>query len=252
MGTLREDLDTMADRIRRLEQQLRFGHTGNILTAETIGTGLSRSNAGVLSVSGSGLTDLKATRVRKNSTGSTYGPRNRLNLIEGSNVTLTVADDGTDDEIDVTIAASGGSSTPNKLARYHAGGSQLVSNSTTTIINYSVQDYDPASLVTTGSSWVYTVPVDGIYLMEATIQWGTVSLTGGGFFIQAWKNSAAITEVDLTPGVNTTNSVWTSQISVIIEASASDTLFVKGRHSVAATSTIAGNSYINIDLLKET
>jgi hypothetical protein len=46
--------------------------------------------------------------VRKNSTGSEYR-RRRLNFIEGSNVTLTVADDPTDDEVDVTIAASGGS-----------------------------------------------------------------------------------------------------------------------------------------------
>lgn len=45
--------------------------------------------------------------VRKNSAGSTY-TRRRLNLIEGSGVTLTVADDGTDEEVDVTIAASGG------------------------------------------------------------------------------------------------------------------------------------------------
>jgi hypothetical protein len=31
-----------------------------------------------------------------------------LNLIEGTNVTLTVADDGVDDEVDITIASSGG------------------------------------------------------------------------------------------------------------------------------------------------
>lgn len=46
--------------------------------------------------------------VRKNSTGSDFGPHRRLNLIEGSNITLTVAADTTNDEIDVTIAASGG------------------------------------------------------------------------------------------------------------------------------------------------
>lgn len=45
--------------------------------------------------------------VRKNSAGSTY-TRRRLNLIEGSNVTITVADDSTDEEVDITIASSGG------------------------------------------------------------------------------------------------------------------------------------------------
>ncbi len=45
--------------------------------------------------------------VRKNS-GSDVGSRRRLNLIEGSNITLTVTDDPAAEEVDVTIAASGG------------------------------------------------------------------------------------------------------------------------------------------------
>jgi len=47
------------------------------------------------------------TTVRKN-TGANVGSRRRLNFIEGSNVTLTVADDAGGEEVDVTIAASGG------------------------------------------------------------------------------------------------------------------------------------------------
>lgn len=43
---------------------------------------------------------------RKNSTGSTFGPRERLNLIEGNGIGLTVADDAGNNEIDVTIASS--------------------------------------------------------------------------------------------------------------------------------------------------
>jgi hypothetical protein len=45
--------------------------------------------------------------VRKNSTGDTY-ERRRLNFIEGSGVSLTVADDSTDEEVDVTISSTGG------------------------------------------------------------------------------------------------------------------------------------------------
>lgn len=47
------------------------------------------------------------TIVRKNSTGSEY-IRRRLNLVEGSNITLTVGDDSANDEVDVTIAAASG------------------------------------------------------------------------------------------------------------------------------------------------
>jgi parallel beta-helix repeat protein len=56
----------------------------------------------------SGILDAIArVGVRKNSAGST-SQRRRLNLIEGTNVTITVADDSVDEEVDVTIAAAGG------------------------------------------------------------------------------------------------------------------------------------------------
>ena len=46
--------------------------------------------------------------------GTLIGVRRKLNFIEGSNVTLTIADDSVNDEIDITIAAAGGSG----LAQY--------------------------------------------------------------------------------------------------------------------------------------
>jgi len=45
-------------------------------------------------------------KIRKNSAGTVFS-RAQVNLIEGSNITLTVADDAANGEIDVTIAASG-------------------------------------------------------------------------------------------------------------------------------------------------
>lgn len=45
--------------------------------------------------------------IRKNSAGSEYIQR-RINLIEGANITLTVAADTTNNEIDVTITGSAG------------------------------------------------------------------------------------------------------------------------------------------------
>lgn len=51
------------------------------------------------------LADEQKVTVRKN-TGSNVGTRQRLNFIEGSNVTLTIADDSGSNEIDITIASS--------------------------------------------------------------------------------------------------------------------------------------------------
>ena len=48
--------------------------------------------------------------VTKNS-GAVVGTRKQLNLIEGSNVTLTIADDSGNDHIDITIESSGGAGT---------------------------------------------------------------------------------------------------------------------------------------------
>lgn len=47
--------------------------------------------------------------IRKN-TGADVGTRPRLNLIEGSNITLTTTDDGVDNEVDITITAAAGGS----------------------------------------------------------------------------------------------------------------------------------------------
>jgi len=71
-----------------------------------------------------------AVTIRKNSTGSLY-TRRIINLIEGSNSTLTVADDDTGDEVDVTItSASGniiGGGTPSIAAGPGAGTGPTVS-----------------------------------------------------------------------------------------------------------------------------
>lgn len=46
-------------------------------------------------------------KIRKNS-GANVGERERLNFIEGSNITLTITDDPANEEVDVTVNASGG------------------------------------------------------------------------------------------------------------------------------------------------
>lgn len=53
--------------------------------------------------------------VSKNS-GATVGTRRRLNLIEGTNVTLTIADDAGNEEVDVTIDASFAADPPLELS----------------------------------------------------------------------------------------------------------------------------------------
>ena len=51
------------------------------------------------------MSKLGNVKVRKN-TGALIGTRRQINLIEGANVTLTIADDPTTDEVNVTVAAA--------------------------------------------------------------------------------------------------------------------------------------------------
>jgi hypothetical protein len=51
--------------------------------------------------------------------GTVIGTRRALNLIEGANVTLTVADDSGNDRVNVTVAAASGATTHNLLSATH-------------------------------------------------------------------------------------------------------------------------------------
>ena len=83
------------------------------------------------------LGNVARTTVRKN-TGADVGSRRRLNFTEGSNITLTITDDAPNEEIDITIAASGGGS---GYATIQNEGSSLTQRA---IFNFIGQNVDAA------------------------------------------------------------------------------------------------------------
>lgn len=83
--------------------------------------------------------DDSVVTARKNS-GSNVGTRSRLNFIEGSNVTLTVADDNTDKEIDITIAAASSSPAFSGASAFVAG--DTINNATYTAITFTLESWD--------------------------------------------------------------------------------------------------------------
>jgi hypothetical protein len=104
--------------------------------------------------------------VRKN-TGADVGVRRRLNLIEGANVTLTVADDAGNEEVDVTIAASSSGITPKRVVGATFDGQ--------------------GSAPTAGSVAYVVVPFNG------TIdQWYIVSDASGSCVVDVWKAAGSI------------------------------------------------------------
>jgi hypothetical protein len=119
--------------------------------------------------------------VRKNSTGSDFGPERRLNLIEGSGITLTVADDPTDNEIDVTIASTGGSTAAFSGCRVYRNTDQIITHTLETAILYNAEDYDTDNyhdLVTNPGR--LTVDETRYYLIGCNVFWKSNGIGGGG------------------------------------------------------------------------
>jgi hypothetical protein len=98
--------------------------------------------------------------VRKNSAGSVF-TRRQLNFIEGSNVTLTVADDAGNDEVDITIAAGGGGSGVDVEEDGASEGTGITTLNFTTGLDVSVTGAEATISATGGgggTTWLDSVP----------------------------------------------------------------------------------------------
>jgi hypothetical protein len=156
-----------------------------------------------------------AITVRKNSSGSLY-TRRIVNLIEGSNSTLTVADDDTNDEIDVTIASASGNiiggGTPTIAAGTGAGTGPTISITGTDragVISLTAGTSPAGTLATiftvTFSTAFATAPPVVICLpanqsVSAPLINAAVTLTLGTFV----PNSITTTQWSLSSNVQTT------------------------------------------------
>lgn len=142
----------LASGARAMAGNLNMG-TNNITNVGTVdgvtvsGHAARHQNGGADEISVAGLSgelaDPQPVTIRKNS-GANVGTRSRLNLIEGTGVTMTIADDAGDDEVDITINSSGGGTTPKSGLRAAANFSGTPMTSTVTFAtafgdnNYSV------------------------------------------------------------------------------------------------------------------
>lgn len=132
------------------------------------------------------LADAQLVGVRKNSAGSVF-TRSRLNLIEGANVSLTVADDPGNGEVDVTVAATG------------AGGGSGGGNDTTTAAY--------ASRPAAGNVGDLFFPSNG-YVVErdtgaAWAPWGPIfPLTAPDDSAFAWVNQGGASTITTNGGIH--------------------------------------------------
>lgn len=90
---------------------LTYTDAANTISADVLVRNTTTANtsitAGGVGVDVNNNTSTQKIEVTKNS-GAVVGTRKQLNFVEGSNVTLTIADDVANDQVDITIGASGG------------------------------------------------------------------------------------------------------------------------------------------------
>jgi len=137
--------------------------TGTALTSSDVTTALGYTPYNSTNPSGYITTDGTA-RVRVENNGTLVGTRRAINFIAGSNVTLNIADDAANEEVDVTIglnlSAAGVSSFNSR-----SGAVTLTSSDVTTALGYT-----PPQPGGSGASGTWSINVSGNAATATTLQ----------------------------------------------------------------------------------
>lgn len=175
------------------------------------------------------------SRVRKNSTGTVF-KRRQLNLIEGSGVTITMADDAGNEEVDVTIAASAGSGIAQTFIspiNAAVGAStdqylQLGGNTLNTIGNEArIRTYIPVA---------GTVSKMYVWINQAS----NSQPASGSLVITIYKNNATAGPT-ITIAASTTVTTLQTDLSTTLSVSAGDYLHIRVQNNATANSCNINN-----------
>jgi hypothetical protein len=177
----------------------------------------------VASLSGE-LADAQKVAVSKNS-GATVGTRSTLNFIEGSNITLTIADDAGGNEVDITIDSSGGavdldgyvvgpaSATDEGIVRYDGTTGKLVQDSSITIDdtgNLLIRSNNELRFYDNGNYVGFEAPAltgDQIWILPDADSTGTQFLRSDGSGNLSWGTPAGGGDVVWIGGASVDNTI---------------------------------------------
>jgi hypothetical protein len=139
-------------------------------------------------------------------------------------------------------------------ARYGSHSGQSIPWATWTCVDYHASFYDPHNLVTTGASWVFTCPADGMYLVTAsllftaTTTWAAIEATT----FAVYKNGVLYSVLDRPTGLATGINIYQhSNGSDIVPCAIGDTLSIwVHQDSGAALALFADNTHSHVAIAK--
>lgn len=178
--------------------------------------------------------DSSANRVTVDGNSSETIDGTTTRVIGVQNDTLTIMSDGTNWRV---LKAE------KIVARYSTAAAQVLSNDE--IVDFGTSVEDSASAVTTGTSWKFTAPSDGIYVVQAFLHSGTFTPSAENRYgFDLYKNGTRDSRLSLV----TANAAVQQQIgfsgSVIIKLAATDYIDVRAVSS-AGDLTLLNNADTN-------
>lgn len=228
------------------------------LSGKASSTHASTHQAGQSDALSGNLDAVAKVTVRKN-TGADVGSRRRINFVEGSNVTLTVTDDAGNEEVDVEIAAGGGSGISELTGDVTAGpgtGSQAATIANDVVTFAKMQNLAADTLIGritgTGDPEAVTCTAAGRALLDdvddaaqrTTLGLGTAATQNTSAFEVPLTFSTGLTRATNTVSVNTTQNI--AALSNLSTNGFVKTTLGTGALSVDTSTYLTGNQTVTL------
>lgn len=152
----------------------------------------------------------------------------------------------------IQTAIGGGGSSVGLLARYHLTANLTLASGSFTILNFTIQDYDPGSRVTTGAGWVFTTNATAWY--EVKLTYAMMIANGNAWTDNAYADaevfingsSVGIISLERTNASDGTSISVDMGGSLAVSCASGDTIQVQLYNSTGAIRKLETDSAIEI------
>lgn len=132
------------------------------------------------------------------------------------------------------------------FARYKTGAGNSISNNTNTVIDFGSRDFDSCNCVTTGASWVYTVPVTGDYFVSSQIVFDNGAGWDAGERIElSIRLNTTVQAIGYEEAQTTHSSRKGQGVFCVVRATAGDTIDIMVNQNTGASRALLNSANYN-------